>query len=114
MTLAALILFGHLYAPNSTSAYTFPSKSVRKADFGYTMETPEWFKLSLAHTMTTYATTYSSGEPRLSSTRYEIALQYRINRLQFSLEHESWHNADISANTTSYNRFGIELLGGTR
>jgi hypothetical protein len=100
LTLAALILFAHLYAPNSTSAYT--------------MVTPEWFKLSLSHTMTTHVTTYSTGEPRLSSARYEVALQYRVDRLQFSIEHESWHNVDISANTTSYNRIGAELLGGTR
>lgn len=112
MTLATMIIFGHLYLPNSyIPAYTFPSSKLREGDFGYVMTTKEWKHLCLSHTMTNYVTSWSTGETRMAATRYEVELRLRSGDVMFTVGHESWHNSDVNGPGQSYNRIGIELFG---
>lgn len=112
MNLSALVFFAHLYcAGTTTPAYVNPAYAERPrvADFGFTVATPEWNHLSIAHSTTTFWVNDASHLKMVASVQYDVELRLRVNAITLTVGHESWHNADIVGPDTQYNRIGFEV-----
>ena len=111
MTLASLMFFTHIYGATTAPAYVEPAHAIhhRVADHGFNIVTPEWRRLTLQHTMTTYWGLSRFNQPFVASAQYNVELKFRVGRTTLTAAHESWHNADVAGADKEWNRLGLEV-----
>lgn len=107
----AVLFFVHVYGLDTT-APAFPQwhgERPRVADHGFTITTPEWHRLALTHTMTSYWVNDAQGRNMVGSVQYDVELRLHLNSITATLGHESWHNADVTGPDREWNRLGVEV-----